>query len=102
MLAILFMFISVAQADSNLDFRLDAEVGFDQIRPILESRCMNCHGQSSAGAVLIDWSDYNAAFERREELNLRVVELRNMPMYSKMPNEEREIIRLWIEQGAKK
>ncbi len=97
MLAILVLFISVAQAD----FRFDKIVGFDQIRPILESHCMNCHGQSSTGAVLIDWSDYNVTFERRDELNLRVVELRNMPMYSKMPNEARETIRLWIEQGAK-
>ena len=108
MLAVIFLYISVAVADSTFDSKAELKVdlpleqiiSFDQIRPILENRCMNCHGHSSTGAIFIDWSDYNVSFERRDELKLRVVELRNMPMYSKMPNQERELIRLWIEQGA--
>ncbi len=93
MIAILFLLVSSVQADSR--------IAFDEVRPILENRCMNCHGHSSTGAIFIDWTDYQVSFEKREELYLRVVELKNMPMYTKMPTLERELIGRWVEQGAR-
>ena len=93
MIAILFLLVSSVQADSR--------IAFDEVRPILENRCMNCHGHSSTGAIFIDWTDYQVSFEKREELYLRVVELKNMPMYTKMPVQEREMIGRWVEQGAR-
>lgn len=93
MLTILFLLLANVQADSR--------IAFDEIRPILENRCMNCHGHSSTGAIFIDWSDYKVSYQLREELYLRVVELKNMPMYTKMPQLERDMIGLWVDQGAK-
>lgn len=92
MITLLFLLITNVQADSR--------ISFEEIRPILENRCMNCHGHSSTGAIFIDWTDYQVAFEKREELYLRVVELRNMPMYTKMPDAEREMIARWVDQAA--
>jgi uncharacterized membrane protein len=73
------------------------EVSFEDVRPILEKRCVGCHSSNDSG----DWSHYRIAFSKRKEIYLRVVELRNMPLYSKMPEEERNLIKEWVEQGAK-
>ena len=43
---------------------------------------------------------YEVVFEKREELHLRVVELKNMPMYSAMPQAERDLIGRWILEGS--
>ena len=71
---------------------------FKDVEPIFEQRCVGCHANSSTGVV--DWSDYKTVFAMREQIYLRVVTLKNMPMYSKMPQEERDLIKLWIDQGA--
>lgn len=92
MITLLFLLLTNVQADSR--------ISFEEIRPILENRCMNCHGHSSTGAIFIDWTDYQVAFENRENLFLRVVDLKNMPMYTKMPAIERELIGRWVNQGA--
>lgn len=83
-----------------VDFISDAyesrTVSFEDVRPILEKRCVGCHASNDGG----DWSIYRIAFEKREDIYLRVVEFKNMPLYSKMPQEERNLIKEWVEQGA--
>ena len=76
------------------------QITFSDVQPIFEKRCANCHGHASSGALFIDFTNYEVVFEKREELHLRVVELKNMPMYSSMPQAERDLIDLWIRQGA--
>ena len=72
---------------------------FKDVQPIFEKRCSGCHASGSTGNI--NWSDYQTVFAMKEKIYLRVVELKNMPMYTKMPQEERDLIKVWIEQGAK-
>ena len=76
------------------------QITFKDVQPIFEKRCANCHGHASSGAILIDFTNYEVVFNKREELHLRVVELKNMPMYSAMPQAERDLIDQWILQGS--
>lgn len=76
------------------------QLTFKDVQPIFEMRCANCHGHASSGALFIDFTNYEVVFEKREELHLRVVELKNMPMYSAMPQSERDLIGRWIRDGA--
>ena len=71
---------------------------FSDVEPILSQRCSGCHANGPSGSVY--WSDYKTVLAMKDEIYLRVVTLRNMPMYTKMPESERNKIKLWIEQGA--
>ncbi len=92
---ILLPMMSLAQIEQQAE-----QLTFKDVQPIFEKRCANCHGHASSGALFIDFTNYEVVFEKREELHLRVVELKNMPMYSAMPQAERDLINLWISQGA--
>ena len=91
LLLVLFPMMTFAQTEP---------LTFEDVQPIFEKRCANCHGHAAAGAIFIDFTNYEVVFEKREELHLRVVELKNMPMYSAMPQAERDLIDLWIRQGS--
>ncbi len=73
-------------------------VQFKDVAPVFEKRCYGCHASASTGSI--NWSDYKTVFEMREQIYLKVVTLKSMPLYTKMPQEERDLIKLWIEQGA--
>ncbi len=92
---VLFPMMTLAQTELQIE-----PLTFKDVQPIFEKRCANCHGHASTGALFIDFTNYEVVFEKREELHLRVVELKNMPMYSAMPQAERDLIDLWIRQGA--
>ena len=92
---VLFPIMTFAQTEMQ-----QAQLTFKDVQPIFEKRCANCHGHASTGAIFIDFTNYEVVFEKREELHLRVVELKNMPMYSAMPQAERDLIDLWIRQGS--
>lgn len=83
-----------------MSFAQAEQITFKDVQPIFEKRCANCHGHAAAGAIFIDFGNYEAVYNKREELHLRVVELKNMPMYSAMPQAERDLIDMWIQQGA--
>lgn len=70
-------------------------VTFKDVQPIFEKRCAGCHATLDAY-----WSNYEFMYERREDIYLRVVVYRSMPLYSKMPEEERNLIKQWINQGS--
>lgn len=73
-------------------------LSFRDMRPLFEKRCSGCHANTTTGNV--DWSDYQTVYSMKDEIYLRVVILKNMPMYTKMAQEERDLIKIWIEQGA--
>ena len=73
-------------------------IQFKDVAPIFEKRCYGCHANASTGSI--NWSDYKTVFEMREQIYLKVVLLKSMPMYTKMPQDERNLIKLWIDQGA--
>jgi uncharacterized membrane protein len=74
------------------------ELKFSNVKPIFENRCVACHLAVVSGNN--DWSYFNNVYSKKEEIYLRVVTLKNMPLYTKMPQEERDLIKEWIEQGA--
>ncbi len=67
------------------------------IRPIFEKNCTFCHSMDSG---LPNWMDYKVAFEKRNRLMGRVVVKKDMPMCSQVSDEDRELIRSWLESGA--
>ncbi len=73
-------------------------IQFNEVEPIFEKRCVGCHANSPTGFE--NWSDYKTVYEMREQIYLKVVLLKSMPMYTKMPQAERDLIKLWIEEGA--
>jgi uncharacterized membrane protein len=71
------------------------------IKPLVEKRCMPCHtGQIQ---TLPNFTIYKTAHLNRFKIRKRVVELKNMPPgnSTQMTDEEREIIKKWIDGGAK-
>ncbi len=89
----ILLFSYVSQASSQ-----ESVLRFSDVEPILSQRCSGCHANGPSGSVY--WSDYKTVLAMKDEIYLRVVTLRNMPMYTKMPESERNKIKLWIEQGA--
>lgn len=64
-------------------------ITFADVKPILANRCDKCH----------DWT-YEKAFRARDQIKFKVSILKNMPP-SGMPDAERDLIKTWVDQGAK-
>ena len=75
-------------------------VTFQRVQPIFEKRCVGCHSGLDMGSGSQDFAVYSSAFAHKEQILERVVILKNMPLYSTMPIEERELIRDWVNQGG--
>lgn len=80
--------------DDATDYPDNIVLRFSDVEPILSQRCSGCHANGEY------WSDYKTVLAMKDKIYLRVITLRNMPMYTKMPESERNKIKLWIEQGA--
>lgn len=85
------------------------EVSFQQVNDIIMSRCIQCHSvtptddtwNSAPNSVMFDTPDQIKA--QAERIMVRSVRTQTMPLGNKtnMTEEERELIRAWILQGAK-
>lgn len=93
-----FLTLLIVTASHRLAAHEASLIYFKDVAPIFEKRCSGCHSSNSTGSI--NWSDYKTVFEMKEQIYLKVVSLKSMPLYSKMPQEERNLIKLWIEQGA--
>ncbi len=67
------------------------------IQPIFANRCTSCHTPTG---FLPDWMDYQTASAMAEGIKTRVVVKKDMPMGFPMPDEERELVRKWVDGGA--
>ncbi|HEU4405416.1 MAG TPA: urate hydroxylase PuuD [Polyangiaceae bacterium] len=84
-------------------------VAFTEVNDIVARRCRSCHSgaptddvyKSPPNGVSFDSPDTFKAFAPR--VRLRVVEAKTMPLANKtnMTDEERAILRRWIDQGAR-
>ncbi len=73
----------------------------DQVRPIIKLRCFKCHGGKIP--TLPDFSTYERAFKKRYQIRSRVWTLKSMPPgRNDMTDVERKMIKMWVDQGAKK
>lgn len=85
------------------------EVTFTEIYPIIQERCVTCHSAqptddvwtSAPNGVMYDTPQQIA--DKASLIMQRVVITKNMPQNNKtnITPEERDLIRCWIEQGAK-
>lgn len=75
------------------------------IQPILASRCLSCHSEAKQGLdrngarVGVDFDTYELAKENAERANSRI-QSGSMPPSSGIPEEERQLFQLWLDQGT--
>jgi len=74
---------------------LASALTFQDVKPIFERRCSGCHHQ---------WQIYENAYSRRNMIRHRVWVVKDMPPGNVrgITDAEREAIRDWVDQGAKK
>jgi uncharacterized membrane protein len=84
------------------------EIGFTQVYNIVQTRCVTCHSKTPTDKE-ITAPPNGVAYETaadivrlKDKIMQRVVVTKTMPQNNKtgMTQEERDIIRCWIEQGA--
>jgi len=69
------------------------------VQNIFANKCFICHNKRSMPGK--DWTKYEQAYKYRKRIYDRVIIRKDMPKGLTMTNEEREIIKKWIDQGAK-
>jgi len=84
-------------------------VSFSSIQPIIQNRCVNCHSanptddvnKTAPNGIMFDTPEQIKSHSDR--ILVRAVQTKTMPQGNKtgMTEEERELVRVWIEQGAK-
>ena len=104
------------QAGDPAELDSDTIVFFtDQVRPILEERCLRCHGgrrtrgglSMADGAAFFEGGESGAAFDIEGHgdsslltaINYADIDL-EMPPTGKMPADEIEVLRQWVMSGA--
>jgi uncharacterized membrane protein len=85
-----------------------SEVSFTEVNLIIQSRCITCHSAKptddvnkvAPNGVMYDTPD--EIYKKKDLIMQRVVMTRTMPQNNKtnMTQEERDLVRCWIEQGA--
>jgi len=71
------------------------KVRFSEVKPVFENRCKSCHYQPHW-----DWTKYETAYPKRHTIKTRVWVLRNMPAGGKITEDERKLIRDWVNDGG--
>ena len=84
-------------------------VAFSQVQPIFQKRCANCHSANptdevnkiAPNGIMFDTPQQIA--QHAERILVRAVQTKTMPQANKtgMSDEERNLIGVWIGQGAK-
>lgn len=73
-------------------------VSFSQVQPIFKNRCLKCHSAHNW-----DWTNYDVAYAKRDRIKSRVWTTRSMPLGSSdITEDERRLIRDWVDSGASK
>jgi uncharacterized membrane protein len=98
-------FISAPQKNTNT---CKPNVGMAEVYAIVQTRCVSCHAAKPTDETLsappngISYETPQVIATLKNEIMQRVVVTKTMPQNNKtgMTEEERNIIRCWIEQGA--
>lgn len=67
------------------------------MKPVFKQRCMRCHNSGP-----LNWMQYEQAYKYKGQIRRRVWETRTMPIGGDITEKEREKIRDWVNQGAKR
>lgn len=68
------------------------------MKPLFTQKCMACH---NANTPERNWMDYKTAYNKRGQILRRVVVIKDMPRGFTMTDEERQLVKKWVTQGAK-
>lgn len=85
------------------------EISFSEVNNIIQTRCVSCHSSKPTDDVYtappngVKYDTPQEIVAKKELIMQRVVVTKTMPMNNKtnITPEERDIIRCWIQQGAK-
>ncbi|SEK50411.1 hypothetical protein SAMN04487910_0677 [Aquimarina amphilecti] len=66
------------------------------IKPIIDNNCIRCHGGNQAP----DLRTYENIRNNSERIRTEVVVNRTMPLGGSLSNDQIELVRCWIENGA--
>lgn len=84
----------------HAQFLDDTLVSFDQdVRPVFAKRCAECHNSKSQLPNILD---YKVAYPLRTTIRTKVSDERSMPHYGYMKESERDLVKTWVDTGAKK
>ena len=107
--AIALIALVIVTAPTPSSRKSSAPVAFSQVQPIFKARCQNCHSANptddvqkvAPGGVMFDTPEQIQKMSAR--ILVRAVQTKTMPQANKtgITEEERELIGLWIDQGAK-
>ncbi|OEK07846.1 hypothetical protein A8C32_15300 [Flavivirga aquatica] len=107
--ALLLLCIVVTSCEYNVEEELQTEgteeevvelcnpdVSFvAKIKPIIDNNCIRCHN----GSQFPDLRTYTGVSNSAQRVQIRVVN-RTMPIGGALTNDEIELIRCWVENGA--
>ncbi len=100
--------VALALASAPKSYADYRHVEFEEVRTIVEERCITCHSQTpthqafqtAPQGVMFDTADQIVALSAR--INSMVVVSKTMPLgnMTNMTDDERDIIGAWVYQGA--
>lgn len=67
---------------------------------VFDKYCVACHNENSA-PMMPNWNDYNVVLAKKDRIMQRVFVDKNMPIGDPMPEEAMNLLKQWIEEGAK-
>jgi uncharacterized membrane protein len=66
------------------------------IKPIFQNRCSRCHDYMGDK----NWQVYRNAYSYRNQIKSKMI-TKEMPMGGDMPQDERDLVVKWVDQGGK-
>lgn len=91
--------VETPKKETPIHVKKSEEIAFHKnIKPLVAKACIACHGE---GSSLGNWMDYKTIFDKKEAIYERVVVQRNMPLGLVLSEEEVDMVREWIDTGAK-
>jgi len=72
-------------------------VGFDQVKPIFEAKCIMCHNGSTHPK---NWTNYDTSKADLIKLNERLFVVANMPSIGSLSPAEKTLIKAWLAGGG--
>ncbi|KAA9327732.1 urate hydroxylase PuuD [Hymenobacter busanensis] len=102
-------FVSAPKNDAGAAAACTPNVSMAQVQGIVQQRCVRCHSSSPTDDVFksppngVVYDTPEDIIRLKDKIMQRVVVTKTMPQNNKtgMTQEERDLIRCWIEQGAK-
>ncbi|WP_212744921.1 urate hydroxylase PuuD [Hymenobacter jeollabukensis] len=102
-------FVTAPKTDAGAAANCTPNVSIAQVQGIVQQRCLRCHSASPTDDVFksppngVVYDSPADIIRLKDKIMQRVVVTKTMPQNNKtgMTQEERDLIRCWIEQGAK-